>query len=216
MSVVERWLNFLFHPVVTVFYLILIAVSYVYIDQPLAWKIHEWRLDQDYRMLVWVTQLGRSVYGIMVVTFIALFFRYLWRVKQAECRLWFLCGTLVMANGICFVLKTLLGRARPELLFSQHVFGFFGYQRDGLYHSFPSGHTTQITAIVLGLVMLYPRQRWWVLLLGIAVLATRIALTKHYLSDVLATLYMVGLEYKILLYLVAQQCPLYWKKLGVK
>ena len=216
MRAVERWITYFTHPVVMLVYLVLMIGCYVLIDQPLAWKFHSLHLEEEYPVLVWVTQLGRSVVWLVILPFMALFFRFGHRVKQTEARLWFLWGTLFFANGCTYVLKNLLGRARPELLFSEHVFGFFGYQADSLYHSFPSGHATQVTASVLSLALLYPRQRWIFLVLGTLVMASRVLLTKHYLSDVLTTLCLVVLEYKVLLYIVAQQCPLYWKRLGVK
>lgn len=216
MRAVERWITYFTHPVVVLVYLVLTVGCYAVVDQPLAWKIHAFQLEQHYPFLVWLTQLGRSVLWLVILPCMALWFRFGHRVKQIEARLWFLWATLFFANGCTYVLKTVLGRARPDLLFSEHVFGFFGYQMDSLYHSFPSGHVTHATASVLSLGLLYPRQRWVFLVLGLLVMASRVLLTKHYLSDVLATLCLVGLEYKLLLYIVAQQCPLYWQRLGVK
>ncbi len=216
MHATERFIKVFTHPVVMLAYFGLIVGSYLHVDKPLALSLHALDLANRYPVLVWTTQLGRSVPWLILVPFLALFFRYVRRVKQTELRLWFLWGTLVLSNGLCLVVKNLLGRARPDLLFDQDLFGFYGYHVEGLYHSFPSGHTTQITAMGLSLALLYPRYRWWILLLGLTVLATRVLLTCHYLSDVLATAYLGILEFKLLLYIVAQQCPLYWKRLSVK
>ncbi|MBP6919116.1 MAG: phosphatase PAP2 family protein [Legionellaceae bacterium] len=216
MRQVERWINGATHPVVVPIFLALIVASYLLWDQSLALKMHDLALTQHYPVITWVTQLGKSLYWLAVLPLIALFFRHGHRIKQMEWRIWFLWITLVIANGSCFLLKTLLGRARPELLFSDHIFGFFGYMTNSLYHSFPSGHTTQVTTAVLSLSLLYPKQRWLFLSIGTLILATRVLLTKHYLSDVLATVLLVCFEYRLFLYIVAQQCPLYWKRLGVK
>lgn len=215
MKVVERWISFLTHPMVMILYLAMIVACYFWADQPVALYVHSLKLSLHYPILNWITQLGRSIIWLLILPALILFFRYMRRDKQSELRFCFMFCVLVSATGICFILKNLLGRARPDLLFSQHLFGFFGFHRDHLYHSFPSGHTTQMTAVVLSLVLLYPRYRWILVSLGLVIVATRVLLTYHYLSDVLATAYLVVLEFKLLLYIVAQQCPLYWKRLRV-
>lgn len=215
MNAVERFLTFLVHPVVMLIYLGCVVSAYLWMDKSLALSIHAWDLANHYPVLVWITQLGRSALWLILIPLVALFFRYVRRVKQTELRIWFLWMMLVFCYGLCFVLKNLLGRARPDLLFDQHLFGFYGYHPESLYHSFPSGHTTIISALGLGLALLYPRQRWWFLWLGVTVFATRVLLTCHYLSDVLASFYLVVLAFKILLYINARQRPLYWKRLNV-
>lgn len=215
MKAVERWVSFLTQPLVMIPYLTIVVACYLWVDQPLALHMHALKLSLHYPVLGWITQLGRSIIWLLILPALIIFFRYMRRVKQSELRLGFIFCVLIVANGISFVLKNLLGRARPDLLFSEHIFGFYGYNRDHFYHSFPSGHTTQVTAAVLSLALLFPRQRWLFLILGCVVVATRVLLTYHYLSDVLATAFLVVLEFKLLLYIVAKQCPLYWKRLGI-
>lgn len=215
MHAVKNWIAFLTHPLVMIVYLMLVVVCYIWIDQPLALYCHSHEFSNHYPILHWITQLGRSIIWLLILPLLMLYFRFIRRVKQTELRLQFLFCIVLAANAICFVLKNVFGRARPDLLFSEHLYGFFGYHRDHLYHSFPSGHTTQVTAVVLSLALLYPRQRGWFVLAGIVVVATRVLLTYHYLSDVLASTFLVVLEYKLLLYIVAQQCPLYWKRLRI-
>jgi membrane-associated phospholipid phosphatase len=216
MRIVERWIQSLTHPVLLPVFLALIVGSYLWLDQPIAWTMHDLGVAKHFPVVNWITHIGKSIYWLVLLPLLALFFRHGRRVKQAEWRIWFLWASLVVTNGLCFGLKTLFGRARPELLFSDHIFGFFGFSMNHLYHSFPSGHTTQVAAAVLSLSLLYPKKRWIFLSIGVVILATRVLLTQHYLSDVLATVLLVAFEYKLFLYIVAQQCPLYWKKLGVK
>lgn len=216
MHKIERFITRITHPVVMVLYLCLVAGAYVWVDQPLALYIHALDVSDRYPFWEWITQLGRSGLWLILLPLIVLFFRYVKPVKQIEIRMLFLWIMVVICYGICFILKYCLGRARPPLLFNQHIFGFYGYHTEKLYHSFPSGHTTIITALGLGLAILYPKQRWWFLALGGLVMLSRILLTYHYLSDVLASFYLVVIEYKLLLRIVAQQCPLYWKRLNVR
>ena len=215
MRPVERWVHTLTQPVTVMIYLFGVIGVYFLVDQPLASRIHSAGIDQHYPVLNAITLLGKSVIWLVVLPLIALYLHYSHKSKQLESRILFLWGALIIANVSCFVLKLLLGRARPELLFSDHTFGFFGFQLSELYHSFPSGHTSQVTALVLSLSLLYPKQRGYSLSLGVLILATRVLLTKHYLTDVLATVLLIFLEFRLIFYIVAQQCPFYWKKLGL-
>lgn len=215
MQSVSQWVDRLTRPGAMVLMLVLIVLSYMYIDQPLGWLMHDLTLRSAYPVLVWITQLGRSVPFLLVLPLIALYCRYGKRAKQMESRLWFLWVTLLVTNCICFGLKIMVGRARPELLFDQHLFGFYGFSMDSLYHSCPSGHTTFVTTAVLGLSMLYPAYRRFFIALGLVIVSTRILLTYHYLSDVLLSFYLVVLEYRVLLYVINRECPLYWTRLGL-
>ena len=215
MHYVARWVRFMTHPVIMVIYGLAVVLAYVYVDKPIALKVHALGLDAHYSILVWITQLGRSVLYLTIIPVIGLYLRYGKRVKQEELRIWFLWLTLLGTNAICFGMKIMLGRARPELLFEHDLFGFFGWQLNSLYHSFPSGHVTLLTTMILSLTMLFPRYRWVYMTIALVVMATRVLLSYHYLSDVLATSYLVVLEYRLLLYIVARECPLYWIRLGI-
>ncbi len=215
MPYVSRWLKIVTHPVVMVAYFVVVVWTYLFVDQPLALKVHALSLHTTYPILVWMTQLGRTIPYMILLPLIALFFRYVKRSKDLELRIWFLWSSLAITSLLCFIIKTLLGRARPELLFDQHIFGFYGFSTASLYHSFPSGHTNFVTTAVLSLTLLFPKQRWFFLIVGLMILATRVLLTYHYLSDVLATIFLVMLEYKLLLYIVARECPLFWTRLRV-
>ncbi|HVT62474.1 MAG TPA: phosphatase PAP2 family protein [Legionellaceae bacterium] len=215
MPYVSRWIRFLMHPYVMMAYFVLIAWVYMYVDGPLALYMHACSLETKVPLLFWITQLARTTPYLVLLPFVAVFFRYVKHSKQQELRIWFLWVTIVLTSGICFIIKILLGRARPALLFDQHIFGFYGYHTSGLYHSLPSGHTNFMTTLVLSLTLLYPKQRWIFLTIATIVLATRVLLTYHYLSDVLATIYLVMLEYQLLLYMVKRECPLLWTRLRV-
>ncbi|MCR9191870.1 MAG: phosphatase PAP2 family protein [Gammaproteobacteria bacterium] len=216
MPYVSRYLQWFTHPLVLVVYLAVVAGVFFYVDEPLALYIHHLNLASIYSPLLWITQLGWTTPYLLLLPLLGLFFRYIKRAKQIELRVWFLWSTLFITSGVAVVLKNILGRARPELLFDLNVFGLYGYHREHLYHSFPSGHTTLVTTMILGLILLFPKQRWWFFVVGTVVLMTRVLLTQHYLSDVLASICLVMLEYRLFMYIVARECPLYWVRLGLK
>ncbi|EGB16191.1 phosphoesterase PA-phosphatase related protein [Pseudodesulfovibrio mercurii] len=83
------------------------------------------------------------------------------------------------------VLKELFGRARPPLLFTKQVYGFFPMAGDYMHCSFPSGHTLRIFSSMTALGLVLPRLRTPALALAVIVGISRVLALKHYPSDVL-------------------------------
>ncbi len=216
MRYVECWMKRLTNPWVMLGYILLVGSVYVFLDQPLAAYLHHLNVRERLPILEWMTQLGRSSGYLVVLPCIAMYLRYVKHAKRLEWRIWFVWLTLLIVYIIAFGLKIILGRARPELLFHQHLFGFYGYHLSGVYHSFPSGHTTLATTLLLCMSLLLPAYRLLWLGLFVVIVATRVLLTYHYLSDVLMTFYLVVIECRILQYAITRECPLYWAKLGIK
>ncbi|CAK0777749.1 membrane hypothetical protein [Gammaproteobacteria bacterium] len=101
---------------------------------------------------------------------------------------WF-WAELLGSGFLVFLIKTLTGRARPEYALAN---GFsetwFSQIFSHTYQSFPSGHTTDLftSALFVGLLTRTPLVVIPAFLLASLVAFSRIALAKHYLSDVLA------------------------------
>ncbi|MBQ9802955.1 MAG: phosphatase PAP2 family protein [Clostridia bacterium] len=104
------------------------------------------------------------------------------------------CGGLITN----ITLKPLIARTRPYANFD-HLAGTVhawwvsvGQARlgEGIYSSFPSGHTTSATAAMVGLFLASRRKKltWPVLLFPLLMGVSRIYLMVHYTSDVLAGL----------------------------
>lgn len=93
----------------------------------------------------------------------------------------------IFAAGLAInIIKFFVGRARPVVYFQD---GFFGLNPPGLhYHfqSFPSGHTSTFIALALSLAFFFPKHRIALLVLGSAFALTRVLVTAHFLSDVIA------------------------------
>ncbi len=94
---------------------------------------------------------------------------------------------LVLSDSVVIVLKFLLGKARPELFITKHMYGFYFFKSQRLYSSMPSGHTLLNSALAfityfknkkIGDILLI-----WAVLVGIS----RIFLLMHYLGDVLVS-----------------------------
>ena len=198
MAPFNRLLNFMLRPWIAGSYVAFVFLSFYYFDKPLAYYFHDLSLKAAFPVLHWVTCLGEGLVYIGTFFILALIFRYVYRNKIRETRCWFLWLCVLVPNLISLVLKILLGRARPELLFDENLYGFYGFHTNHLYWSFPSGHASAIVGLVLGLSIVFPRYFYLCLLSGLLIISTRVFLTNHYLSDVMATSYLVLLEIGLL------------------
>lgn len=115
--------------------------------------------------------------------------------KMGVCVFLAVCCGGIITN---LTLKPLVGRMRPYANF-EHLAGWVeqwwiavGEARkgEGLFTSFPSGHTTSATAAMLGLFLTSKRKKftWPVLFFPLLMGVSRIYLMVHYTSDVLAGL----------------------------
>ncbi len=200
MTPFERLLAIMIKPWVVVSYLGLIILSFLYLDRPIAYYFHGVDLRTNLPVLNWFTKLGLGALYLGPLFFLAVFFRYIHRNREWEVRAWFLWLCVLVPSIICVLLKMALGRARPDLLFSEQLYGFYGWQTHAPFWSFPSGHTTTVMGFVGGLCVLFPLYCYAFLSLGLVVVLSRILLTHHYLSDVMAASYLALLEVGLLLW----------------
>ena len=171
------------------------AISMAFVDRPVARFFH----DSDPRMhaiFAFITKFGLSGGYLIVssVLFVGL------RVAAAKGRDAVRARQLllnayralfvfvaVIASGLATdLLKVICGRARPKLLFSDDLYGFFWGATRADYWSFPSGHATTIAALATALFLLWPRGLLLYVVAALLVMASRVALDAHYLSDVIA------------------------------
>jgi undecaprenyl-diphosphatase len=90
----------------------------------------------------------------------------------------------VAAPGLCFtVLKRLVGRVRPSAL---GPFAYMPFSWQPEYASFPSGHSTAAFSAAIALGTLFPRARLALWLYALTIAASRVIITVHYPSDVIA------------------------------
>ena len=104
-----------------------------------------------------------------------------------------LCCAILIAGVLTFELKEAFGRTWPETwvnnnpsYFSNGTYGFFPFHGGAGYASFPSGHTTAISAFAGALWFLWPRLRWLGVALALAVVIGLLGADYHWLSDIMA------------------------------
>jgi undecaprenyl-diphosphatase len=164
------------------------ALSYGLFDRPLSIFCQD--LNPEVILIFqWITELGKSTGYLVFFTVLFIFFRFFRRMPLAANRTLFLFAAVSLSGVIINLIKPLVGRLRPKLLFEAGLYGFeplrIGYE----YNSFPSGHAATVFALATALSYFFPR--WRLPLFGFAVIVglSRIIVGAHYLSDVMAGAY---------------------------
>jgi membrane-associated phospholipid phosphatase len=193
---IERWWDALRHPSpglqrfawLSLGCVIAFVIAYEWIDIPLARALQN--IDPATRAIfAFVTRFGEG--GVYLVP-LGLVFLWAW-LKRAE--LWatragFVFVTIAVPGIVADIMKPVFARARPVLLFRENLFGFTWGSPHANAWSFPSGHSITVTALAVALYAIYPPAWPAYALLALAVMASRIVLDQHYLSDVIAGFYI--------------------------
>ena len=194
-------------PWVVVSYLVFIVLSIVYLDKPMTLFFHGFDLSSLNPVLKIISMIGKRDLYLVLFLLLALVFRYVVPNRVRAKRAWFMWLCVFMPCAIVWVLKIIFGRARPELLLHDGVYGFQWFEYARNLWSFPSGHTTTIMGVVWGGWIAWPRARWVLLLIGLAVMLSRIMLFMHYFSDVMMAAYLTLIEVGVMQYVLQRYAP---------
>lgn len=143
-----------------------------------------------------VTDLGRSSWFLTPIALVLLSMAALasptlsvtsQRVLAAiAIRLGFLFSAIALPGLVVTVLKRLVGRARPLVGGGVDPFLYLPFGWNVEYASLPSGHATDAFAAAMAIGALWPKVRPWMWTYAIIIAASRVVLTAHFPSDVLA------------------------------
>jgi undecaprenyl-diphosphatase len=150
------------------------------------------------RWIVWffdqITDFGKSGWflwplGILLLVLAAL--PTLPRVPQLvltaiTVRVSFLFAAIAVPGLLVNVVKHIFGRARPGVGGSLDPFLFSPFSWPAAYAGLPSGHAATAFSVLVALGTLWPRGRTLLLIYALLIAASRVAVTAHYPSDVLA------------------------------
>jgi|TARA_R110000868_G_scaffold341045_3_gene601895 membrane-associated phospholipid phosphatase len=203
----ERIFQNMTRPWVMSSYLVLTVLSFIYWDKPITEAVHALDFGQGVIVLKALSWIGLSKAYLIGLPVLALVLHYVFKHIKWAFRTWFLWLCVFVPDLIAVGLKYIFGRARPELLFQEQLYGFQWLKHGHVYHSFPSGHTTTIMGFVFGLCIILPRYRVLFLCLGVAVGISRILLLQHYVSDVMTAAYLALIEVWVLQRVLQRYAP---------
>ncbi len=213
MTPFEKMFKTMTNPWVFISYAALMVGLFLYVDAPLALFLHRIELGVIQPLSQSITSLGKAKPLIGALIGLVISCRYVLRFKTWEKRAWFLLLCALIPSLIVLALKILFGRARPELLFSDGLYGFQWLKYTRPFWSFPSGHTATLMGTAFGLCIVLPKYRWAFLSVGFLVMTTRVLLLQHYLSDVLVSAYLALVEIWVLQWLLKRYAPNFMKSL---
>lgn len=98
-------------------------------------------------------------------------------------RLGYVFLAIALPGLVVTVAKRLIGRVRPSEL---GHFAFFPWSWQPSYASLPSGHATTAFAAAMAIALLWPRARIPIFVFAIGIALSRVVISAHYPSDVLA------------------------------
>lgn len=182
----------------------LILMSVKFLDLPIARFFHEIRAGMVVGLAAATTDAGLAVWYLVAAAVVFAVAHFVLKRRPIAVTAAFLFVSVAASGIAADVLKVIFGRTRPKLLFREDLYEFHWFKFGANWNSFPSGHSTTVAAVTMALCLLVPR--WWPVFipLGIALVATRVITTAHYLSDALfgATL---GTATTILVYRLFQR-----------
>lgn len=164
-------------------------ISYEFFDVPAAifCASADHRVKEIFEL---ITRLGLSTPYLVAAIAGFIYFQFIKQNETLANAAAFLFAAVALSGVANDLIKVLVGRSRPGLLFSQCVYGFKPFTDLYYYSSFPSGHANTIGALCYGLGMVTGRFKLILLSVALAVMASRVIVGAHYPSDVLFGAYL--------------------------
>lgn len=102
-------------------------------------------------------------------------------------RLGYLFVAIALPGLFVTVVKRLIGRARPS---DAGPFAYLPWAWRNEYASLPSGHTTTAFAAAVAIAALWPKARIPMLIYAAVIATSRVVITAHFVSDVIAAAFV--------------------------
>jgi membrane-associated phospholipid phosphatase len=177
--------------------LALIAISYLYIDRPVANWLHKFEKSGVTGFFRTITELGSATLMLALPFLAAVVLggaAIVLRNSERAYALWRAAGQSVFVfccvaapAAIGLFAKVLIGRARPSLLFTSDVYGFTPISFNYDWHSMPSGHSLAAAGFAAGLALIAPLPVFPIIaFFGAMIAFSRVTTTAHFFGDALA------------------------------
>jgi len=177
------------HIILLAAFLLASALSYFFLDIPAA----HWGRTLDRSVLdilEIITGFGKSTAYLVVSFILFVFFRFIRKRDIFASQSMFVFASVAVSGIIADIVKWIAGRYRPVMLFNEGLYGFSFFQAGYEVNSFVSGHTVTAFSLALALSYLYPKYRFLFFPAAVAIAASRVLLSVHYLSDVIFGAYI--------------------------
>jgi membrane-associated phospholipid phosphatase len=163
-----------------------------FVDRPLA-QYFAAHAGAVFQVAAYLTRFGDPLWWLLPSLALFLAARFIWRCPAWAARALFIFSSVAIPGILVDLIKLIAGRARPELWLTQRIYGFSYPHLQALYQSFPSGHAACATGAGVALALLFPRHRPVWVAVGLGLGLTRVVVTAHYLSDVVAATLLAAL-----------------------
>jgi membrane-associated phospholipid phosphatase len=133
-----------------------------------------------------VTRAGDSKWYFMMFVPAFLIFYFIVKNKIWAMRMLFLVICISASGIVNMLVKWIAGRNRPINLFNHGFYGFNYFEVIYESVSFPSGHSLTAFSLAAAVTILYPRAGIIAFPAAIAIATSRVMITSHFVSDVIA------------------------------
>jgi dolichol-phosphate mannosyltransferase len=150
------------------------------------WLTSDFDFISDFGKSGWfLVPLGTLLLSLAVAASVARSRRTFLTLTSVALRLWFLFLAIALPGLFTDALK-FVGRARPFVtgIADPFAYSFFDWRSD--YQSLPSGHATTAFAAAVAFGALWPRARPMLWVYAVAIAVSRVVITAHHPSDVVA------------------------------
>lgn len=107
-------------------------------------------------------------------------------VAAVMVRVGFLFAAIAVPGLFVTIVKRIIGRARPLVTGTADPFIFSPFKWTAAYAGLPSGHATTAFSVLVAFGVLWPRARPVLLVYALLIVVSRVVVTAHYPTDVLA------------------------------
>ncbi|MHB8139480.1 MAG: phosphatase PAP2 family protein [Smithellaceae bacterium] len=180
----KKWIAIL----VLLFSGVLSTVSYFYWDVQLTYYCQGLLNKPVMGVAEIITQAGDSMWYFILLLPAFILIRFVWKNEQWSAKILYLLLCLSFSGILNTCIKWLVSRHRPINLFEDGLYGFNLFNIIFMYDttSFPSGHSLTAFALATAFSFLYPRWSVFAFIAAVMIALSRVVLTAHYLSDVIA------------------------------
>lgn len=133
-----------------------------------------------------ITAAGDSKWYFILFVPTFIFFRFVNNNRAWAMKMLFLVLAISASGLMNTLIKWIAGRNRPINLFNHGLFGFDFFETVYELNSFPSGHALIPFSLATALSILFPRVGFLAFLPAAAIASSRVLLTSHFVSDVIA------------------------------